>query len=132
MRWRPERPYLEQQANLIRALDLYAAVHSVFLEEGPRVGDCYRMARTRNIVVVPFFMSDGLHGREDIPLLLGEPKRVVQRRLEQGLPTWRNPTERKDKLVWYAASVGTDPLLAGVILDRVREAAAWEAKAERA
>jgi hypothetical protein len=47
----------------------------------------------------------------------------VKERLAAGQPTWRNPTERGGKLIWYSASVGTEPLLAGVILERVREAA---------
>jgi sirohydrochlorin cobaltochelatase len=117
------RKSVERQAELIRALGLYAAVHAVFLEEDPRVGECYALAQTRNLVVVPFFMSDGLHVREDIPALLGEPKRILQQRREQGQPPWRNPTERKDKLVLYAESIGSEPQIAEVILERVKEAA---------
>jgi len=117
------RKAIERQADLIRALGLYAGVHGVFLEEEPRIGECYQMAQTRNMVIVPFFISDGMHAREDIPVLLGEAERVVQQRLQRGLPTWRNPTERKGKLVWYATSVGSEPQLAEVILDLVREAA---------
>jgi len=36
-------------------------------------------------------------------------------RLATGQPTWRNPTERKDKFVWYADAVGTEPAVADVI-----------------
>lgn len=75
------------------------------------------------MVVVPFFISDGMHVREDIPVLLGEPERVVRQRLEKRTGTWRNPTEKQGKLVWYAQTVGTDPLVSQVILERVREAA---------
>ena len=117
------RKSVERQAELIRAQGLYAAVQAVFLEEDPRVGECYARSQTRNMVVVPFFMSDGLHVQEDIPALLGEPKRILQQRREQGQPPWRNPTERKDKLVWYAESIGSEPQIAEVILERVREAA---------
>ena len=75
------------------------------------------------MVVVPFFMSDGLHVVEDIPVLLGEPERVVKERHAAGQPAWRNPTELRGRRIWYSAAVGTEPLLAGVILERVREAA---------
>ena len=119
------RKPIERQVELIRAQDLYAGVHAVFLEEEPRIARCYELAQTRNIVVVPFFISDGLHVREDIPVLLGEPKRVVQQRLTGGLPTWRNPTEVNDRLVWYSPGVGSDPRIADVILERVREASQW-------
>jgi sirohydrochlorin cobaltochelatase len=115
------RKAIERQVELARARTLYAAVEAVFLEEEPRIGACYQIARTRNIVVVPFFISDGMHARQDIPVLLGEPQRAVQQRLQQGQPTWRNPTERNGLLVWYAASVGTHPQVAEVILCRVEE-----------
>ena len=116
------RKAIEHQVELIRAMKEYAEVHAVFLEEEPRIEKCYELARTKNIIVVPFFISDGMHTREDIPVLLGEPERIVKERLADGLPTWRNPTERNEKLVWYAAAVGTDPRIAEVILERVAEA----------
>jgi sirohydrochlorin cobaltochelatase len=115
------RKAIERQVELIRAQQLYAAVHAVFLEETPRIAECYALTQTRNLVVVPFFISDGLHTVEDIPVLLGETERIVQQRLGAGQPTWRNPTERHGKLVWYASAVGTEPLIAEVILERVRE-----------
>jgi len=117
------RKAIERQAELIRAQNLYAGVHDIFMEEEPRIGDCYSIAQTRNIVVVPFFISDGLHAAEDIPVLLGEPERLVKERHAASQPTWRNPTEKHGKLVWYSPSVGTEPLLADVILERAREAA---------
>ena len=118
------RQAIERQAELIRALNIYAAVEAVFMEEEPFIKGCWRNVKTRNLVVVPFFISDGLHAVEDIPVLLGEPERFVKERLAAGQPTWRNPTERDGKLIWYSASVGTEPLLADVILERVREASA--------
>ncbi len=117
------REAVERQGELMRALNLYAGVHAVYLEEEPRIATCYELAQTKNIVIVPFFISDGMHTQEDIPVLLGEPRRGVKQRLAAGQPTWRNPTERKGKLVWYAPAIGTAPALADVILERVREAA---------
>jgi sirohydrochlorin cobaltochelatase len=119
------RVAIERQVELIRARNIFASVHPVFMEEDPRIETCYDSAKTRFIVVVPFFISDGLHVREDIPVLLGEPERLVQERLRQGVPIWRNPTEKRGKLVWYTSGVGTEPFLADVILQRIREAAAW-------
>jgi sirohydrochlorin cobaltochelatase len=119
------RKPIERQVELIRALGIYAGVHAVFMEEEPRIGKSYQIAQTRNMVVVPFFISDGLHVREDIPVMLGEPKQVVRQRLESGQPTWRNPTEVRGKRVWYSSSVGSDPRIADVILERVREASHW-------
>jgi sirohydrochlorin cobaltochelatase len=118
------RKAIECQVELIRARGEYAEVHPVFMEEDPRIGDCYKMTEARNIVMVPFFISDGLHSYEDIPVMLGEPERIVKKRYNEGQPTWRNPTEKKGKLVWYTPSIGSEPHIADVILERVREAAA--------
>jgi sirohydrochlorin cobaltochelatase len=117
------RKPIERQVELIRAQKIYADVHAIFLEENPRITDCYSLAQTKNIVIVPFFISDGLHTQEDIPVLLGEPKRIVEQRIAAGQPTWRNPTEKSGKLVWYSSAVGSAPEIADVILERVREAA---------
>lgn len=118
------RKAIEAQVERIRPMDLYAEVHAVFMEEEPRIGDCYQLAQAKNIVMVPFFISDGLHSYEDIPVMLGEPERIVRERLRLGQPTWRNPTERNGKRVWYAPSIGNEPRIADVILERVRDMAA--------
>jgi sirohydrochlorin cobaltochelatase len=117
------RKPIDRQVELIRAQKIYADVHGIFLEENPRISDCYSLAQTKNLVVVPFFISDGLHTQEDIPVLLGEAEQIVEKRLAAGQPTWRNPTERNGKFVWYSPAVGNEPKIADVILERVREAA---------
>ena len=118
------RKAIEQHVALIRNKREYADVRAVFLEEKPPVESCYELATTRNIVIVPFFISDGLHSCQDIPVKLGEPEKRVQQRLANGQPTWVNPTERHGKRIWYSASIGTEPFLAEVILERVNEASA--------
>jgi len=115
------RKAIERQVELIRGLKAYAAVGAVFMEEEPFIKGCWQTVPTKNIIVVPFFISDGLHVAEDIPVLLGEPEKIVKERLATGQPTWRNPTERDGKRIWYAPSVGTEPLLAEVILERAFE-----------
>ncbi len=117
------RKAIERQVELIRAMNQYAGVQAIFMEESPRIAECYQLATTKNLVVVPFFISDGLHTQEDIPILLGETKRAVEQRLAAGQPAWRNPTEKNGRLVWYSPAIGSEPRLADVILERVREAA---------
>ena len=108
---------------LIRTRNEYADVQPAFMEETPLIADCYEATDARHIVMVPFFIADGLHTVEDIPVLLGEPESRVRELLETGQPTWRNPTERKGKLIWYTKAIGNEPYLPEVILERVREAA---------
>ncbi len=119
------RAAVDAHVERIRRAADYPAVHSVFLEEEPRIAACYELAPTRHIVMVPCFLSDGLHVVEDIPVLLGEPEAVVRQRLATGMPTWRNPTERQGKLVWYARAAGTEAHLPDVVLELVKEARGW-------
>lgn len=81
------RKAIEHQVELIAGRGIYAGVHPAFMEEEPRIGDCYQVARAPNIVMVPFFISDGLHSYEDIPVMLGEEESIVRDRLRQGRPT---------------------------------------------
>jgi sirohydrochlorin cobaltochelatase len=117
------RKVIERQVELLRAMNIYAGVRAIFLEESPRIADCYQLAMTKNLVVVPFFISDGLHTQEDIPVMLGEARQTVRQRLAGGQPIWRNPTEKNGRLVWYSPAIGSEPRMADVILKRVREAA---------
>lgn len=122
------RQAVERQVGLIRELGCFADVFAVFLEEEPRIGDWYKLVRTRHSVVVPFFLSDGLHVCDDIPALLGKSEPQVQDRLDRGQPVWSNPTQHHGKWIWLSSAVGTDSIVAEVILARVREAAAWQPK----
>src|SRR3989441_10622710 len=60
----------KREAEKIRSLGKYAAVLNVYMEEPPLVSEWRKLTRTSNVVVVPFFISDGLHSYEDIPVLL--------------------------------------------------------------
>jgi sirohydrochlorin cobaltochelatase len=117
------RKSVERQVERIAARHLFAEVHPAFLEEAPRIADVPRFVAAPNIVVVPFFMSDGLHVCEDIPVLLGEREEVVQARLKAGQWPWRNPLQRAEKTIFYTRGVGSEPGIAEVILERVRAAA---------
>jgi sirohydrochlorin cobaltochelatase len=120
------RKSVEVQVSEIRQLGIYAEVEAAFMEESPRIEDCVRNSRTDDLVVVPFFMSDGLHSQEDIPVLLGEAPDVVASRLRSGQPTWINPTLREGRRVWYTPGIGSDPRMLQVVLERVVEAEAEE------
>jgi sirohydrochlorin cobaltochelatase len=70
--------------------------------------------------VVPFFISDGLHSYEDIPVLLGisgESTGAVS--ATAGEIFKRNPYKLHGRDLYYASAIGTEPLFADVILDQV-------------
>jgi len=118
------RKSVERQADLISRMDIYAAVHPVFMEEEPLIANWRQCTHTPYAVVAPCFIGEGLHVTEDIPVLLGEPEHLVRERLAKHLPSWPNPLEKQGVLIWYAASAGANKLLAEVILARVAQAAA--------
>jgi sirohydrochlorin cobaltochelatase len=118
------RHAVDEHVARVRTLNQYAAVHGVFLDEEPRVEDCFRMATTKHFVVIPFLLGDGPHARKDIPLMLGAARKTVEQRLESGVRPWRNPTEIRGRLVWLSSAVGTARAVAEVVLLRATEAAA--------
>src|SRR5213595_2730962 len=69
----------KREAEKIRSLGKYAAVLNVYMEEPPLVSDWRKLTKTRNVVVVPFFISDGLHSYEDIPRLIGISRSHLER-----------------------------------------------------
>ena len=117
------RKAIERQVEIIAARGEYAGVHAVFMEEDPLIKEIYNLAQTKNVVMVPFFISDGLHSYEDIPMMMGEPEQLIRKRLKESQPTWRNPTEKRGKRIWYSRSIGNEAHLPDVILERVREMA---------
>lgn len=128
------RAAIEKQVGLISAMNLFASVRAVYIEESPRIGECYDLAPTPDIVVVPFFVSEGMHTAEDLPVMLGEPESRVRQRLALGQSTWRNPTGRSGKRLWLSGVAGTHPGVSEAILDRALEGRNWlaaDAKQDR-
>jgi len=117
----------KREAEKIRALGKYANVLNAYMEEAPLVSDWWKLTKTRHVVVVPFFISDGLHSYEDIPILLGI---AVAAGVDCGRPGSappttahgeifrRNPYRIGDRNLFYAPSIGTDPGVADIILEQ--------------
>ena len=122
----------KREAEKIRALGRYAAVLNVYMEEPPLVSDWRKLTKTRNVVVVPFFISDGLHSYEDIPVLLGIVVAAGGERGQPGSPppaTERgeifrhNPYKMENRSLFYAPSIGTDSGFADLIIEQANRAA---------
>ena len=97
------------------------------MEEPPLVAEWRKLTETPNVVVVPFFISDGLHSYEDIPVLLG----IVDRRRPGSAPPatgradifQRNPYRMDGRDLFYAPSIGTDAGVADIIIQQATVAA---------
>src|SRR5437762_1020171 len=121
----------KREAEKIRVLGKYATVLNVYMEEPPLVSDWRKLTKTDDVVVVPFFISDGLHSYEDIPVLLGIAVAADVERGQPGSPpraTARgeifrhNPYTIDGRSLFYAPSIGTDPGFADIILEQALDA----------
>jgi len=139
----------KREVQKIRSLGTYAAVLNVYMEEEPLVSYWRTLTKTPNVVVVPFFISDGLHSYEDIPRLLGiagghsersevqsknpaaKPLGVVTGSLDcardDGVAVGgeifrQNPYAIDDRSLFYAPSIGTDPGFADIIIEQASSA----------
>jgi sirohydrochlorin cobaltochelatase len=99
-------------------------VLNVYMEESPLVSDWRKLAKTHNVVVVPFFISDGLHSYEDIPGLLGiaNGRSGTDSSAAPGEVFRRNPYKIDDRSLFYAPSIGTDPGFADIIIEQASSA----------
>jgi sirohydrochlorin cobaltochelatase len=97
----------KEQAEKIRRIGRYGEVLNVYMEEPPLVSDWLNLTKSKNVVVVPFFISDGLHSYEDIPALLG---------IESG--TQDQAHRFGDRTIFYSTAIGTDSRFADVIIEQ--------------
>ena len=111
---------IRDQVELIQTLpeNRFASVQDTYMEEAPLISEWDQLAETPNVIVVPFFIADGLHSYQDIPVMLGfekeEGKAASQKEVFR-----RNPYQLRDKTLYYSAAIGTEPLMADVILDQI-------------
>lgn len=129
---------IEDQVKLIREGGYgFAEVLSAYMEEPPLVSKWHELASSPNVVVVPFFIADGLHSYQDIPVLLGvesEPTAAAS----QNEVFRRNPHHLHGRNLYYSSAIGTESLMADVILDQIRDfprpesvpATTWQAPSE--
>jgi sirohydrochlorin cobaltochelatase len=114
----------KREAEKIRSLGKYGTVLNAYMEEPPLVSDWRKLTTTRNVVVVPFFISDGLHSYEDIPQLIG----IANGRSKPTLHPGRgeifqaNPHRIEGRSLFYAPSIGTDPGFADIIIEQASNA----------
>ena len=110
------------QSSLIAALEIYAEVLPCTMEPMeyvPLVSEWATMTSQQNIVVIPFFISDGLHSYQDIPVLLGIREDIGPAASESEIFK-HNPHALCGKKLYYGSAVGTDPMMVEVILDQVK------------
>ncbi|MGH8164404.1 MAG: CbiX/SirB N-terminal domain-containing protein, partial [Rhodanobacteraceae bacterium] len=107
----------KREVEKIAALSRYASVQNAYMEEAPLISDWPRLTNTPNVVVVPFFISDGLHSYEDIPILLGIEPASTNAASHREIFR-RNPHRLHERDLYYASALGTEPQFAEIILEQ--------------
>lgn len=108
------------QVALLRRESGFAEVVEAYMEEPPLISGWDQFTTAPHVIVVPFFIADGLHSYEDIPVMLGiREKSAGSASASQHRIFQQNPHEIRGRQLYYSAAIGTDPLLAEVILDQV-------------
>ena len=113
----------KREVERIAALGRYREVLSAYMEEAPLIAEWDRLSTSPNVVVVPFFIADGLHSYEDIPVLLGITPESPGAASSQGgagsaSVFAKNPYHVRGRTLYYASSIGTEAGFADVILDQ--------------
>ena len=112
---------IQDQVKLIREGGHgFAEVVDAYMEQAPLVAEWDQLTTSPNVVVVPFFIADGLHSYQDIPVLLGMMEETGAA-LSEGGSFGGNPHELRGRRIFYSGAIGTEPLLAEVILDQVAD-----------
>jgi sirohydrochlorin cobaltochelatase len=96
----------------------FAEVVDAYMEEAPLVAGWDTMVSSPNVIVVPFFIADGLHSFQDIPVLLGIEEEITAAASQLSVFK-QNPHDLRGRKLYYSSAIGTEPMLADVILDQV-------------
>ncbi|PSP96810.1 hypothetical protein BRC94_11545 [Halobacteriales archaeon QS_5_70_17] len=107
---------IHYHADRLRERDRFEEVRALFMDEDPEVDDVEEFFESDDVIVVPLFIADGFHTQEDIPEDMG-----ITDDYRTGYDV---PAEVGGTRIWYAGAVGTEPLMADVILERTADAGA--------
>jgi sirohydrochlorin cobaltochelatase len=110
---------IKDQVAAIQAVESgYAEVLDAYMEEAPLIADWVTLTTAPNVIVVPFFIADGLHSFQDIPVLLGIETEPTAAASELDIFK-ENPHHLHGRSLYYSRAIGTEPMIADVILDQV-------------
>ncbi|CAN5529327.1 CbiX/SirB N-terminal domain-containing protein [soil metagenome] len=107
----------KREVENIRQMNRYAAVLNTYMEEAPLISDWAKLTDTPHVVVVPFFIADGLHSYQDIPVLLGIETEATAAASAQEVFR-RNPHAIRGRMLHYASAIGTGPQFADILLQQ--------------
>lgn len=103
-------------AERIRKQDRFDQTLALFMDEAPYIDNVTDHFSTPNVIIVPLFIANGYHTREDIPEDIG-----ITDDYRDGFDV---PSSVGNQQIWYSGAVGTQPEIADILLERATEAGA--------
>lgn len=111
---------LYEQVKKLNQLKIYREVKGAFMEQPPFIKDWLTLTTLPNVIVVPFFIANGLHSYEDIPVLLSLTTKVDTSHFSKSI-FQKNPYPIHQRQLWYTQAIGTEAYMTDVILDIIHE-----------
>ena len=107
-------------ADIINNNELNLTVKAAFLEERPRIGDWRNISPTNDVFIFPIMISDGSHGRRDIPKEIGiEPDIKFDDAVSSGVA---GPYEIDGRNVYMLAPLGETAEMEELVISTVKQA----------
>ncbi|MEQ8666250.1 MAG: CbiX/SirB N-terminal domain-containing protein [Rhodospirillales bacterium] len=107
---------------VISAAGIAETVDAVFIDQSPSLDTWRDHVRTDTVLVVPYLMNLGRHGRHDIPEAMGFAGRGASTTLAEG--SIAGPYDVDGNRMYYGPLLGACPSIPQVTLERVRQ---WDA-----
>lgn len=110
----------KREVERIAATGQFGEVLNAYMEEEPLISKWDEYSAFPTVIVVPFFIADGLHSYEDIPVLLGiSTESMGAASANAGEVFKRNPYHLRGRTLYYASAIGTEPMFADIVLEQV-------------
>ncbi|MCF6314318.1 MAG: hypothetical protein L3J39_17855 [Verrucomicrobiales bacterium] len=98
-----------QVGEMTRRSERFAEVVGLYLDQAPHLSEWQELSHARNVVVLPFFIAEGLHFTRDLPKILGLEPGFEQRFYEVG-----------QRRVFCTTAVGGDPAMVDFVIDQIK------------
>ncbi|MDH5187668.1 MAG: hypothetical protein OEW37_01785 [Rhodospirillaceae bacterium] len=106
-------------AKAISDIDPSLNIKTAYLEEPPRISDWEKISPAKHIFVLPIMISDGHHGRRDIPNEIGiNPNLEFDKKLSSGLA---GPYEINDRFVYMLAPLGETEQMTELVISTIKQ-----------
>jgi len=101
----------------------FKEVKTAYLEQEPKIDDWAKETSGKNVIVIPFMISGGLHASQDIPEILGFNPASNDIKALSETSEAAGPLKANNRNLWLTRPVGAEPFIEELILDQVVGAA---------